>query len=339
MREKERMVHLLEVLGPVKKLVKCYSRSAADSNVAIPYLLRPYNVLKATVGYLLLEVTKRSDVSTCVVYDFINDRLRAVRQDMTIQRLPPEQCINLLEPMIRFYVYYGYKLCEHPIHDFDPVLNKKYLLECIKWFLSCYDSVQASENNDNMNEITNCLGGMDLQNANGISPICDRVLVESLYILCNLDDVHPLLRYLNLPKDIKSIPIVQLSYKIAIAHLKGNFIRLCRLMERLCPLTYCAFFIYLPVIQRQSLRVLSVGYNSKQLSLPTDTVSRWLWLPPAAARELCAHYGLKAGEDSVHFLKSNFNCDVAVHQPIKHLLHDKKLNLSVEHIFTYSTNE
>ncbi|XP_026329028.1 SAC3 domain-containing protein 1-like, partial [Hyposmocoma kahamanoa] len=126
LREKERLIHVLETENGVKKLVKAYCRSAADRTMAVPRLLRPYSVLKDTVDYLLLEVAKRTDVPTSIVYDFIDDRLRAVRQDITIQRLPSEQCCNLLEPMIRFYVYYGYILCKLPIKDFDPVLNKKH---------------------------------------------------------------------------------------------------------------------------------------------------------------------------------------------------------------------
>lgn len=54
-RVRENLVHVLEVLGSSRKLVKSYSRSAADSHMAVPRLLRPYTVLKDTVQYLLLE--------------------------------------------------------------------------------------------------------------------------------------------------------------------------------------------------------------------------------------------------------------------------------------------
>lgn len=57
-RETERLVHVLEVWGMERKLVKSYSRSAADSNMAVPHLLRPYAVLMKTVQFLLFEYVK-----------------------------------------------------------------------------------------------------------------------------------------------------------------------------------------------------------------------------------------------------------------------------------------
>ncbi|XP_052759009.1 germinal-center associated nuclear protein [Galleria mellonella] len=336
LREKEGLVHILEVLGSERKLVKCYSRSAADSNMAVPNLLRPYNVLRDTVDYLLLDVTRRVDVPISSVYDFVNDRLRAVRQDMTIQRLPPEQCVNLLEPMIRFYVYFGYKLCEHPLSDYDPVLNKKYLLECIKWFLSCYESVQLWENNAKINEISSFLSNLEINNRYMKKLTCDRELMESLYILCNLGDVHPLYRYFNLPKDIKSNSTVQLSYKIAIAHLKGNYARVCSMLDALCPLTYFAVSVYLPTIQRNALRVMSHAYNSRQLAVPTAVLRQWLWFPSDAdVITVCEHYGLQAEGATVRFSKADFKTEVATHEPKKLLLHEETLKMDLENIFTY----
>lgn len=69
------------------------------------------------------RVTFRTDVPLAVVYDFVNDRLRAVRQDMIIQRLPPRECQVLLEPMVRFYVYFGYRYinCVQFIHLFTDI--------------------------------------------------------------------------------------------------------------------------------------------------------------------------------------------------------------------------
>lgn len=61
--------------------------------------------------YFFFRVIKKNHVPETIVYDFLNDRLRAVRQDMTIQRLLPEQCLELLDPIIRFHVYFAYRYC------------------------------------------------------------------------------------------------------------------------------------------------------------------------------------------------------------------------------------
>jgi len=45
----------------------------------------------------------------CVVYDFVFDRLRAVRQDLVIQGLSSADSIMVLEPIVRFHSYAGYR--------------------------------------------------------------------------------------------------------------------------------------------------------------------------------------------------------------------------------------
>lgn len=47
----------------------------------------------------------RSDVDWAKIYDFVFDRLRAIRQDMVIQRIDVHMSIQLYEPIVRFYVY------------------------------------------------------------------------------------------------------------------------------------------------------------------------------------------------------------------------------------------
>lgn len=47
-----------------------------------------------------------------VVYDFIFDRLRAVRQDMVIQNIGGDEAIDILEKITRFHVYAGYRYKE-----------------------------------------------------------------------------------------------------------------------------------------------------------------------------------------------------------------------------------
>ncbi|XP_061711869.1 germinal-center associated nuclear protein [Cydia pomonella] len=339
MREKARMVHVLEVIDGKKVLVKSYSRSAADSMVAVPRLLRPYAVLQDTVVHLLLKIAQK-DTNITIIYDFVSDRLRAVRQDMTVQRLSAKECMALLEPMIRFHVYFGYKLCEYPVKAYDPVLNKKLLLECLKWFLSCSDSMHQTPK-----DVTTEMEQLNLNhnitnNKNENIFKCDKELVESLYILCNLDDVHPMYRYLNLANNLKSHAALKLAYKIAAANWKGNFIQVCKQLDNLCPLTYCALCLYLPTLQRRVLQVISAAYNSKQLAVPLSALRGWLRVDSdAAAASACAHYGLVANDGAVRFTKGNFKADVATHQPTRLLLLDQKTDLSHEHVFTYRSEE
>ncbi|KAI8435367.1 hypothetical protein MSG28_003686 [Choristoneura fumiferana] len=213
--------------------------------------------------------------------------------------------------MIRFHTYFGYKLCEYPIKVYDPVLNKKLLLECLKWYLSCYDSLdQYTGILKETIDLSLSVAAIDFT-SDGPETKCDRILMESLYILCNLDDVHPMFRYWNLRKEIKSEPSLKLAYNIALANFNGNYIRVCKQLENLCPLTYCALCLHLPRLQRCALQVMSVAYN--KLAVPTRALRDWLRFNSAdEARQACRHYGLAAESETVKFIKGDFRADAAL---------------------------
>lgn len=65
------------------------------------------------------------------VYDFIFDRLRAVRQDMTIQQMDGPEAITRLEYAVRFYIYAEYRY-NHGARD----LKLQNLISCILFHLS-----------------------------------------------------------------------------------------------------------------------------------------------------------------------------------------------------------
>ena len=44
-----------------------------------------------------------------VIYDFIFDRLRAVRQDISIQCINDTDSLNIFERIVRFHIYAAYR--------------------------------------------------------------------------------------------------------------------------------------------------------------------------------------------------------------------------------------
>lgn len=109
-------------------------------------------------------------------------------------------------------VFPHFRLCEYPIQVYDPVLNKKLLLECLKWYLSCYDSLdQYTGFLKEVLDLSVSVTTIDFT-SDGLETKCDRILMESLYILCNLDDVHPMFRYWSLTKAIKRLVSVLVLY-------------------------------------------------------------------------------------------------------------------------------
>ena len=63
--------------------------------------IRPPSVLQTTLKYLLglLESTGHP---FDVVHDFIFDRTRSIRQDLTMQQIINDQAIHMYEEMVKF---------------------------------------------------------------------------------------------------------------------------------------------------------------------------------------------------------------------------------------------
>ena len=52
----------------------------------------------------------RKDYPWSFLYEYVFDRLRAVRQDMVIQNIEGQDAIQILQIAVRFYIYAGYRL-------------------------------------------------------------------------------------------------------------------------------------------------------------------------------------------------------------------------------------
>lgn len=61
------------------------------------------------VNGVVFRLANESSASWTLVYEFVSDRLRAVRQDMIIQRMSPSDTLLLLEAMIPFYLVAEYR--------------------------------------------------------------------------------------------------------------------------------------------------------------------------------------------------------------------------------------
>lgn len=117
-RWKENLLHYYEIRPQVAggrripdepKVVKEFRRSAADTRHPKPHELRTSNALKHTVEYLLSDIVNDNRRPFNFAYDFIFDRLRAVRQEIVIQNVSESLTIELLEPVIMFLAYSLYR--------------------------------------------------------------------------------------------------------------------------------------------------------------------------------------------------------------------------------------
>lgn len=132
-----------------------------------------------------------------VVYDFILDRLRAVRQDMVIQNLSVADSISILQPIVKFHTYAAYKFCECSKKEFDPVINKKHLIECLKRLLVLYDECDGLHFKY-IKQSSNRELKLNFRSYEELF-VEERPYFEALYLITNLGETEALVRILNLP--------------------------------------------------------------------------------------------------------------------------------------------
>ncbi|KAL6327151.1 hypothetical protein AAG906_015190 [Vitis piasezkii] len=76
--------------------------------------VRPLPVLEETLNYLLnlLDATEHPFE---VVHDFVFDRTRSIRQDLSMQNIVNDQTIHMFEEMVKFHIISHHKLSESQI--------------------------------------------------------------------------------------------------------------------------------------------------------------------------------------------------------------------------------
>lgn len=120
------------------RMVKEYSRSSADQEEPLAHELRPPHVLRHTMDYMLVHLMDYSAEGGSAAppvgewYDFIWNRTRAIRKDITQQHLCDEVCVSLVEQCARFHIHCAAALCEEELSAFDPKINNENLAKCLQ---------------------------------------------------------------------------------------------------------------------------------------------------------------------------------------------------------------
>ncbi|XP_039622766.1 SAC3 domain-containing protein 1 [Polypterus senegalus] len=289
-RQRQKRLHRFEILVGTEKhklpiadpnrTVKEYSRPAAGKVLSCPDVLRPADVLMKTVHFLIDDIAlSEMGAPWTEVYDFVFDRLRSVRQDMTIQRMGGKPCVAILELSLRFLIYTSYKLCEEPAQHFEPKINDTHVQECFNWLLGSYKL--------------------------GTHP--NEPEFQSLALLYNLGSAKALSYALQLPEGVRHAAPVQLAFSINRAFLERNFVRFFRLVRKLPYLQSCAIHRHLGCCQRELLRLYSQAYSSKNCRYPVELLTETFALDSTLeVTELCQRHGLVVCGDFVVFSKMSF---------------------------------
>ncbi|XP_068117694.1 SAC3 domain-containing protein 1 [Hyperolius riggenbachi] len=314
-REKHQRLHPLEIQNgqPVGKkirrgkyiiadpgrMVKEYSRPAAGKELSSPSELRPPATLLKTVHYLLMEIweniNERDLANVALAYTFVFDRLRAVRQDLTVQRIQGTEGAVLLEESLGFLLCAPYIVRQLPPEDYCEVLHATQLRESFAELMDCY---------------------------RGCGKFPRQAEFQALLLLYDLGNMDAINKVLQLPHSIQGNPQVRLALAINKAFMENNWVRLFRLVRQLDCLQACAFHHHLTKCRDQALRTYTHGYSSRNCRFPLDHLAWLLMLDsPLTLSDMCQRRGLgiTSGEKpTVLFLKSSFK-DVELESPGKEI--------------------
>nr|XP_060613852.1 SAC3 domain-containing protein 1 [Anolis sagrei ordinatus] len=289
-RRRQRCLHHLE-LGPppscqpdASLAVKEYSRPAAGKPPPCPQELRPPSVLLDTVRHLLSldSDAKGDEAERCA---FVTDRLRAIRLDLTLQRLTGRPCaIPILERALVFLLHAGCRLHGQPDARFDAHLHREQVQESFAALRRAYREGQAK--------------------GQGVVAVATEPRFQALFLLYNLGSPAALRQVLLLPKGTRTSPEVILALAIHWAFLERNFARFFRLARALPYLPSCALWPHLVDTRPKALAVLSHGFSSRNCRYPLARLARMLALGGVEeAAQLCRAHGLTVVDDSIVFQK------------------------------------
>ncbi|XP_076064109.1 uncharacterized protein LOC143038589 [Oratosquilla oratoria] len=234
--------------------VKKYSRSSADQEEPLPHELRPGKVLGMTMDYLVCNFMDRMEeesIDNEVWYNFIWDRTRAIRKDLTQQQLIDQTAVNLVEKCARFHIHCAARLCEEPPDVFDPKMNTENLTKCLQTLKHLYDDLQVK--------------GQFCEN---------EAKFRSYYMLLNLNEGDIMFEYQQYRTEVRMSTEVQFAVRVLRALCSNNYISFFRLLDEASYLQACILQRYFRQVRTKALEVICKSYSltSKLQVLPTEKI-------------------------------------------------------------------
>ncbi|KAI1719921.1 SAC3/GANP family domain-containing protein [Ditylenchus destructor] len=240
-------------------MVKEYARSAADKVIKADDV-RPFRILKGTIDYLLGRILKEvgsdSRAQWPVIYSFVMDRLRAVRQDMTVQDLPPDESMSLLEAIIPFY------------------LSARYTCEIIMKKAPRTQSYRFYDEKLHRNESDECFAKWKYISDNyniGSEKI------KSMYLLCHCDRVDSICQFLAWKETFSNKKLSDDMFSVLLSYRLNNYVVFFKLLNQFDESLRYALYPFVDEMRHKALHVISIAYNSPNVKLPEEVLRKWLY--------------------------------------------------------------
>ncbi|KAG2321454.1 hypothetical protein Bca52824_014667 [Brassica carinata] len=307
--------------------VKKYTRTAEREAI----LIRPMPILQNTMEYLLSLLDRPYNENFLGMYNFLWDRMRAIRMDLRMQHIFNREAIILLEQMIRLHILAMHELCEYTKGEgfsegFDAHLNIEQMNKTSVELFQMYDDHRKR----------------------GITVPTEKEF-RGYYALLKLDK-HPgykvepselSLDLANMTPEIRQTSEVLFARNVARACRTGNFIAFFRLARKASYLQACLMHAHFSKLRTQALASLHSGLQNNQ-GIPVSDTSNWIGMEEEDIEALLEYHGfsIKVYEEPYMVKDGLFlHADTDYKTKCSKLVHMKKSRTIVEDVSAPSTKE
>ena len=272
-----------------QKMIKEYVRSSADQEEPLPYELRPPAVLERTMLYLARNIIDLIDgpEESCDEagwYDFLWNRTRAIRKDITQQDLNGLPSVYLMERCARFHIYAGHRFFgQDP--QFFPRINDENLVKCIQSLKDFYYDLS--------------LKGVECPN---------EAEFRSYDILLNLGNSDVLRGISRLRKSVRESEAIKFAVKVHAAYSNNNYVRFFNLLREATFLAACVMHRYFGQMRFHAFRLLRRAFtvSNQQEQFAVNYVFDQLCFDEEAEfEEFCGRVGVQMDEEYIYLDKNN----------------------------------
>uniref|UniRef100_G3VCS1 Germinal-center associated nuclear protein n=1 Tax=Sarcophilus harrisii TaxID=9305 RepID=G3VCS1_SARHA len=315
MRETTNQLSSFEVIPGTNQVdhaaaIKEYSRSSADQEEPLPHELRPPGVLSMTMDYLVTQIMDQSEGRSRDWYDFVWNRTRGIRKDITQQDLCDPLTVSLIEKCTRFHIHCAHSMCEEPMCSFDAKINYENLTKCLQSLKEMYQ--------DLANKGVLCASEAEFRGYN---------------VLLNLHKGDILREVQQFRPDVRNSPEVKFAVQAFAALNSNNFARFFKLVRSASYLNACLLHCYFNQIRKDALRALNVAYTAsaqRSTSFPLDKlVPMLLFRDAEEATDFLSYCGLSVSDGCVKLNRSAFLKPEGLSKAKKCTFITEKLTVSV----------
>ncbi|XP_043987465.1 germinal-center associated nuclear protein isoform X2 [Gambusia affinis] len=291
MRETRNQLSVYEVVPNTEVVdhaaaIKEYSRSSADQEEPLPHELRPLPVLSMTMDYLVTQILDRGPDSHRDWYDFVWNRTRGIRKDITQQRLCCPHTVSLIEKCTRFHVHCAHHLCEQHMSSFDPKINNENMTKCLQSLKEMYE---------------------DLATQQTFCPL--EAEFRQYSVLLKLNDGDILREVQRFRHEVRKSPEVRFAVQAFAAVSSNNFVRFFKLVKGASYLSSCLLHRYFNQVRSKALKALIAAhtFGSRSTPFPVDDIVRMLMFRSASeATDFVQQYGLNVNDGLVELSRIVF---------------------------------